>query len=228
MKVLTVVCAGLVLAVSGGSALAGGDAERGAKAFRKCVTCHSLVPGRHMTGPSLAGLWGRKAGAAEGFMRYSHALKNADAVWDAATLDAWLESPQDFIPKNRMTFSGIKDKKERDDLIVYLTAVGGAGGPAEGAPPGGTATRPPLDLKEVREQRQVKAIRYCGDTYTVTTAAGETVEFWEFNLRFKSDSSDHGPPRGTPVILRSGMMGDRSFVIFSAPEEISPFIERRC
>ena len=36
------------------AAFAGEDAERGAKAYRACVACHSLEPGRHLTGPSLA------------------------------------------------------------------------------------------------------------------------------------------------------------------------------
>ena len=94
--------------------------------------------------------------------------------------------------------------------------------------PRGMMARPLLDTKKMGPHQRVTAIRYCGDTYQVATAAGETIEFWEFNLRFKSDSSDHGPSKGTPVLLRAGMMGDRSFVIFSAPEEISPFIERQC
>ena len=32
----------------------------------------------------------------------------------------------------------------------------------------------------------------------------------------------------TPALLPAGMMGDRAAVIFSAPEEIMKFIERRC
>ena len=33
-------------------------AEPGKKQFNKCVACHSLEPGVHMMGPSLAGLMG--------------------------------------------------------------------------------------------------------------------------------------------------------------------------
>lgn len=181
-----------------------------------------------MTGPSLANIWERTSGTIRGFGRYSQALKNAGIVWNEKTLDAWLESPSDFIAKNRMNYSGIKDKNGRDDIIAYLKAISVAGGPGEGAPPGGMMARPLLDLKEKGAHQQVKAIRYCGDTYSVTTVGGEIIEFWEFNLRFKIDSSDDGPLKGTPVLLRSGMMGDRSFVVFSAPEEISPFINRQC
>ncbi|OFW31048.1 MAG: hypothetical protein A3H97_06535 [Acidobacteria bacterium RIFCSPLOWO2_02_FULL_65_29] len=36
-----------------------GDVQRGARAFRMCLACHSLEPGRHMTGPSLDKLFAR-------------------------------------------------------------------------------------------------------------------------------------------------------------------------
>ncbi|MGH7292912.1 MAG: c-type cytochrome, partial [Myxococcota bacterium] len=55
-----------------------GDTANGARVFAACAACHSLAPGRHRTGPSLAGVLGRKAGTAEGFRRYSPALNGAD------------------------------------------------------------------------------------------------------------------------------------------------------
>ena len=72
-------CALLVLT---SSALAAGDAKRGAQVFRQCMACHSSEPGEHMTGPSLAHVWGRKAGTVEGFTRYSDAMKHANVTWD--------------------------------------------------------------------------------------------------------------------------------------------------
>ena len=72
------------------------------------------------------------------------------------------------------------------------------------------------------------AIRYCGDTYSVTTGGGETQQFWERNLRFKTDSSADGPLKGKPALMPAGMMGDRASVIFAEPSEISAFIEARC
>ena len=53
-----------------------GDAARGQQNFRACAPCHSLEPDRNMTGPSLANLWGRKAGGLSSFERYSAALKS--------------------------------------------------------------------------------------------------------------------------------------------------------
>jgi cytochrome c len=47
----------------------------GERDFRLCAPCHSLEPDRNMTGPSLANLWGRKAGSLPSFDRYSDGLK---------------------------------------------------------------------------------------------------------------------------------------------------------
>lgn len=202
-----------------------GDSRRGAELFRACAACHSLEPGRHMTGPSLAGLRGRKAGSVRGFARYSPALKRADMHWNARTLDDWLADPQGFIPGNTMAFAGIREPKARADLIAFLTADGSREQTAQG----GMMRSPTLpNLKSPAPSQRVTAIHYCGDSYRVTTAVGELPPFWEFNLRFKTDSSDTGPMKGQPAIVAAGMMGDRASVIFADPAEISAFIERRC
>jgi len=86
--------------------------------------------------------------------------------------------------------------------------------------------RPLLRMSFAGER--ITAIRHCGDGYAVTTADGRTREFWEFNLRFKTDSSLRGPAPGTPVLLESGMQGDRAYAIFSRPQEISRFIRESC
>ncbi len=57
--------------------------------FGQCAACHSVEPGVHLTGPSLAAIWGRRAGTVGGFGRYSSALKHAGITWDAPTLDGW-------------------------------------------------------------------------------------------------------------------------------------------
>ena len=84
------------------------------------------------------------------------------------------------------------------------------------------------DLKSVAASSKVKEINFCGDTYSVTTADGQTVQFWERNLRFKTDTSRDGPPKGSPAIVGAGMVGDRASVIFAAPEEFGQFIKRQC
>ena len=61
---------------------AAGDAARGAEVFRACAACHSFVAGEHRTGPSLAAVYGRRVGTAEGFQRYSEALRQSAVVWN--------------------------------------------------------------------------------------------------------------------------------------------------
>ncbi len=173
-----------------------------------------------MTGPSLAGFWGRDAGSLTSFERFSPALKSSGVVWDEKSLDSWLKSPQSVVPGNQMTFAGIPNAKDRADLIAFLK-IASAGSAVH-------AARGFQDLKKLGADRQVQAIRYCRDTYHVTTANGQTADFWEANLRLKTDSSDTGPPAGKPVILPAGMMGDRASVFFAEPDEISTFIKHQC
>jgi cytochrome c len=104
--------AGVVVAVHM-SADAAGDPRQGEREFRACVACHSLQADRNMTGPSLASLWGRRAGGLASFSRYSPALKGAGVVWDERTLNAWLEDPKADIPGNHMLFPGIKNDQPR-------------------------------------------------------------------------------------------------------------------
>jgi cytochrome c len=203
-------------------AWAAGNAERGAALFRACVACHSFEPDRNMTGPSLAGFWGRKAGSLTSFERYSPALKSSGILWDEKSLDAWLKSPHSLVPHNRMIFPGIPDAGQRADLIAFLREA--SAGHGERA----VRTAGFQDLKKLGADRQVKAIRYCRDTYHVTTADGQTADFWEANLRLKTDSSDTGPVAGKPVILPAGMQGDRASVFFAAPDEISTFVKHQC
>jgi cytochrome c len=100
--------------------LAQADVERGQTLFLQCRACHSLSAGEpHKVGPNLYGMFGRKAGLAEGFA-YSPALEESDVVWDAAALNQWLERPSEFLPGNRMVFIGVKNPADRANLIAYL------------------------------------------------------------------------------------------------------------
>lgn len=215
-----------------GGAQSQGDAQRGAQAFGPCSACHSIKPGDHMTGPSLAHAWGHKAGTAEGFTRYSDALKKSGVTWNEQTLDKWLTGPAAFIPGNSMTFPGIKEAKTRHDVIAYLKAVSEGKAPAArrggGMMGGGMMGSGRTNLKQAPPDAHVVSITHCRDTYSVTTTSGQTQKIWEYNLRLKTDSSEYGPERGKPVITGSGMMGDRASVLFASPSEISTFIKESC
>jgi cytochrome c len=225
----------LVAALGAGSSVAAaqGDSTRGARAYRGCVACHSLKPGVHLTGPSLASLWGKKAGTVEGFARYSKVLKAADITWDENTLNAWLADPQAMVPGNYMTFRGIRDEKARGDLVAFLRlALAPGGGDAvvqQGLIRADTAEgQVPEAIASVGPDQQVIAIRHCGDTYFVTTANGAETPYWELNVRLKTDTGKTGPQPGKPVLLPAGMQGDRVSIIFANPAEISATIKSKC
>jgi len=213
---------------------ADGDPVRGQRAFGACAACHSLEPDRNMTGPSLAGLWNRKAGSLSSFTRYSPALKSSGLVWNDASLDALLRDPQDFIPGNTMTFPGIKDATSRADLLAFLKEATEPGHAPRAQQPGGMGGMMGMgsgavpNLKKLDPEDRVRTIARCRDTYRVTTADGKTRDFWERNLRFKTDSSSEGPEKGAPAIVSAGMMGDRADVIFAGPEEIGQLVREGC
>jgi cytochrome c len=94
------------------------DAEHGKAIFKACAACHATDQANRV-GPGLVGIIGRKAGTAPGFS-YSSAMKQSGIVWDAKTLDAYLESPQKTVPGNRMTYGGLKNPTDRADLVTYL------------------------------------------------------------------------------------------------------------
>ncbi|MDX1711819.1 MAG: cytochrome c family protein [Rhodovibrionaceae bacterium] len=120
-KLLGVAALALSASLSAQPALAAGDAEEGEKVFRKCKACHVVSEEQNRVGPHLVGLFGREAGSLEGF-RYSDALKEADVVWNEETLAAFLADPRGYIPGNRMTFAGLRDEEDIQDVIAYLKA----------------------------------------------------------------------------------------------------------
>jgi cytochrome c len=214
-------------------AQAEGDARRGAEPYRACVACHSLEAGTHLGGPSLAGLWGRRAGQAEEFTRYSPGLRAADFVWDENSLNAWLANPSAMIPDTYMAFRGIANDQARADLIAFLAiamAAGGADAVVErGLVPRSYVRGPKPDpLKPAPPEGQVTEIRHCRDSFFITTADGVETPFWEMNVRLKLDTRDTGPEPGKPVVLGAGMRGDRVSVVFSSLKDLARFVTEGC
>ncbi len=70
-------------------------------------------------GPNLHGVFGRAAGAVEGF-DYSPGLRSSGLVWTPRALDAWLADPASFVAGTKMTFTGYRSAEDRRDLIAYL------------------------------------------------------------------------------------------------------------
>lgn len=155
-----------------------GDAALGRQVYRKCQACHSIEAGKNTLGPSLAGIVGKKAGEVANY-NYSPALKNADVVWDAKTLDAYLADPQKFIPGNKMPFPGLKSENERAGVIAYLatTAAPQAGKAASGGSSADVAARaapPPRVSSTQPGEDDRSAVGYIPDVrYTLRSAIAE-------------------------------------------------------
>ncbi|MEP7007182.1 MAG: c-type cytochrome [Sphingomonas bacterium] len=104
---------------SAGAPAPAGDAVKGKAVFARCAICHDLKPGVPKMGPSLYGVFGRKAGTVAGF-NYSPAMKSAKITWSPTTLDSYVTSPTRLIPGNKMAFAGLTAPADRANLIAYL------------------------------------------------------------------------------------------------------------
>ena len=101
------------------AARADGDPARGEARFQECAACHRLEAGANEVGPSLHGIFARKAGELADF-RYSPAMKRSGIVWTAETIGQYIADPQAMIPANRMPYAGMASASDRADLVAYL------------------------------------------------------------------------------------------------------------
>ncbi|HJS30506.1 MAG TPA: c-type cytochrome [Alphaproteobacteria bacterium] len=119
---------GAIVAVLADEARAA-DPAAGEKVFARCKQCHTLEPGKNKVGPSLAGVFGRKAGEVAGF-NYSAeypAAGEKGLSWNEEALDKYLANPRKFLveylgkpdAKTRMVFM-LPKADERANIIAYL------------------------------------------------------------------------------------------------------------
>lgn len=94
------------------------DVRQGQKLFARCAGCHSADT---TMGPGLNGIVGRTAGTQAGY-RYSTAMRRAGLVWDQATLQAFVRSPQSVVKGNKMAFGGLASDRDAADVVAYLAA----------------------------------------------------------------------------------------------------------
>jgi cytochrome c len=113
----------LVLAAFAAGAADQPTAGKGELAFNNhCRTCHTLKPGDHRQGPSLHGILGAKAGSTE-YAGYSDGMKNAGISWDEATLDKFIENPDQVVPTNKMKpYTGLTDANVRKQIVEFLSS----------------------------------------------------------------------------------------------------------
>ena len=115
--------------------MSGVDAEDGQAEARKCQACHSLEEGGgSRIGPPLWGVVNRPIASIEGF-NYSEALTELGQgkEWDFATLDAFIQAPQQLVPGTKMAFPGIRNERDRAELLVYLNSLSAEPAPLPGA-----------------------------------------------------------------------------------------------
>ena len=108
--------------------LASADIETGKKVFKKCAACHTVTDGgKTLTGPNLWNTVGNKKAAKD--YKYSDAMMAAGGDWDYDALNQYLANPKKFIPKNKMTFAGLKKDSERAAVVAYLRSLSSAPAP---------------------------------------------------------------------------------------------------
>ncbi len=126
-----------LLSLAAAPVWADGDVDTGAKLFKKCKACHSVVSdtgevlqkgGR--TGPNLFGVAGRTIGTMEGF-RYGTglaALGEQGVIWDAARFASFTSDPRGFVkvatgnPKAK-TKMALRLKSGAEDVYAYLESL---------------------------------------------------------------------------------------------------------
>jgi cytochrome c len=113
-----------------GAVLPTADAAAGQATFAKCQACHNNANGGpNQIGPNLFGVVGRPTASHPGFA-YSDAMKahaKDSANWTYDQLFQFLKGPQNWVPGTKMTFAGVKDPKDRINLIAYLRTQGSTG-----------------------------------------------------------------------------------------------------
>ncbi len=131
-----------------------GNAEKGAKVFNKCMTCHRIGEGaKSMVGPVLTGVIGRQAGTFPGFSysALNHSAGENGLVWNEDRIFEYLVNPNTFLKKyltekgkadlavgsTKMVFN-LPSVEERKDVIAFLKTFpavwGGAARPGRPAP----------------------------------------------------------------------------------------------
>jgi len=99
------------------------DAAAGQRVFNQCRACHTIdEDGRNAVGPNLHDIVGRKAASVEKF-QYSAAMKEKGEqgwIWTEENLQSYLRKPREVVPGTKMSFPGVRNDQQLNDLIAYL------------------------------------------------------------------------------------------------------------
>ncbi len=103
------------------------DVEKGGAIFKRvCTLCHTGDEnGVNKVGPNLWGIYNNHAAHKDDF-NYSEAMlarKATGVLWNEEELYRYLFAPKQYVVGTKMSFAGLKDDKERADLIAYLKTL---------------------------------------------------------------------------------------------------------
>ncbi|MCH9844621.1 MAG: cytochrome c family protein [Alphaproteobacteria bacterium] len=103
--------------------LASADVVAGEKVAKKCAACHTFAEGgQNRIGPNQWDIINRALGTTEGFA-YSEALLAKGGAWDYESLNEFIYNPKKYIPNTKMNFAGIKNDKDRANLILWIRSL---------------------------------------------------------------------------------------------------------
>lgn len=106
-----------------------GDKVAGEAVFKRCAACHAIgEDAQNKVGPKLNGIMGKTPGTQEEFSFSESLVQFGEGkIWSADLMAAWLKDPKSLVPGNRMAFGGIKDKKDLEDILAYLSSFDSEG-----------------------------------------------------------------------------------------------------
>jgi cytochrome c len=98
--------------------------ERGAQVFRACEACHTVTPdGGNRAGPTLHGVFGRKAGTAKDYV-YSDGFAGHGITWDAQSITRlFRDGPAKVTPGTKMPEQKVTDAEDLAALVEWLGRV---------------------------------------------------------------------------------------------------------
>lgn len=116
------ICTAALCLIVGTAFAEEGNAEAGAKVFKKCAACHSVDKPQNKVGPHLMGIVGRPVASLEDY-KYSKpmiAFSEGEKVWDEAALSEYLRNPRAIVKGTKMAFVGLKKDADVADIVAYL------------------------------------------------------------------------------------------------------------